>query len=140
MQKGCTLKSLTRADTFQKYKIEAEEAKNCLQSARTSKKKKKRKCKQGQIYCQRLMFLLYIHFSFHCICLIIFSLLKRNCKGFMFVSTCLHNTNASGKQRGHATTQDNKDKQILLAELIHYYWYLRFCMLLLILIHVDMLS
>lgn len=58
----------------------------------------------------------------------------------MFVSTCLHNTNASGKQRGHATTQDNKDKQILLAELIHYYWYLRFCMLLLILIHVDMLS
>lgn len=56
----------------------------------------------------------------------------------MFISTCLHSMNTSGEQGDHATEQESKDKHISLAELITYYLYLKFCLLLCILIHVDM--
>jgi len=53
----------------------------------------------------------------------------------VFVSTCLHSINTSGEQCGQVAAQDNRDKQILLAESLSHYLYLKCCKALLLLVN-----
>lgn len=100
------LKSLTRAETFWKYKAEPA---HCLRSASTSKKHIITGRFIAKYSCSRSTLI----FPFYCIHLIIFSLFKGNCRSSVFVSTCLRSINTSGEQRGQAAARD--DKRILRA-------------------------